>query len=90
VQLFNVPCRPFTILGDNQSAIHSVTNHAATRHTRHIEIHHDFMRDRLQRGDVHYVYIPGVKNPADVFTKALGGVEFAKCREALGMVELKD
>jgi hypothetical protein len=87
--LFNVPCRPFTILGDSKSAIHAIENQTCTKHTRHIEIHHDFMKDRLQNGDVKYVHVPGVSNPADIFTKALAEKEFVKCRDALGMYEVK-
>jgi Reverse transcriptase (RNA-dependent DNA polymerase) len=88
VRLFDVPCRPFCILGDSASAIHAIKNHAYTKHTRHIEIHHDFMKDRLQNGDVAYHHVPGVSNPADIFTKALPEHDFVKCREALGMVSV--
>jgi transposase InsO family protein len=89
VKLFKIPCAPFTIYGDSQGAIAAIKNHTDTKHTRHIEIHHQFMKDRVIMGDLTYDYVSGKLNPADVFTKALSIHDFRKCRLLLGMVELQ-
>ena len=73
---FNVPSRPFLVKGDNKGAIHAVTNHAVTSHTKHIELHVQFIRERVESGELKFLHIPGVSNPADIFTKALGRVKF--------------
>jgi hypothetical protein len=46
-------------------------NYQYTKHTKHIEIHHDFMRDRYAQGVLDFDYVEGKVNLADIFTKAL-------------------
>jgi hypothetical protein len=85
IKLFGIQDRPFTIRGDNKSAINSVKHHSYTRHTRHVEIHHDFMKDRYQCGDLDYEHISGKENPADILTKSLASVKFSQLRYEMGM-----
>ena len=73
---------------DSKGAYDTVTNHAYTKHSKHLEIHHDFMRERYQRAEVDYILVPGAYNPADVFTKPLGRIKFELFRDVLGMAEL--
>jgi len=73
------------VRGDSQGALASIKNHTYTHKTKHIEIHHDFMKDRYAMGDLDFEHIPGALNPADIFTKALGKPLFTKFRHALGM-----
>jgi hypothetical protein len=86
VKMFGLRDRPFLIKGDNMSAITSIKNYTHTKHTKHVEIHHDFMKDRYQAFDLDFDHIKGEDNPADIFTKALERVKFEKFRSALGMV----
>jgi hypothetical protein len=88
VRLFDIRERPFLIRGDSKSAVASIKNHAYTRNTKHIEIHHDFMKDRYQSGDLDFEHIEGKFNPADIFTKALERRAFEACRFSLGMVDV--
>jgi Reverse transcriptase (RNA-dependent DNA polymerase)/gag-polypeptide of LTR copia-type/GAG-pre-integrase domain len=85
---FDIPCLPFPIFGDSQGALGAIRNYSYTPHTKHIEIVHDFMKDRFQSGQLDYQYVSGEDNPADIFTKCLGGPKFAKFRTMLGMAEL--
>jgi len=85
---FNIPCTPFVIRGDSQGALSAITNSQYTKHTKHIEIVHDFMKDRFMSGQLRYEYVRGEDNPADIFTKCLGGPKFGDCRIGLGMAEL--
>jgi hypothetical protein len=89
IKLFNIKARPFLIRGDNMGAIYAITNHCYTKHTKHIEIHHDFMRDRVMAGQLDFEHIKGVDNPADILTKSLDKAKFDKCRSALGMTCLQ-
>jgi Reverse transcriptase (RNA-dependent DNA polymerase) len=88
VEAFDIPCTPFTIRGDSQGAIQSIVNYQYTKQTKHVEIVKDFMKDRYQAGQLDFEHIDGSNNPADIFTKCLGGFKFAQFRSALGMVEL--
>jgi hypothetical protein len=85
VKLFGINDKPFLVRGDSQGAICAIKNYSYTRHTKHIEIHHDFMKDRYALGDLDYEHIPGASNPSDIFTKALGRVKFEQFRSLLGM-----
>jgi hypothetical protein len=76
------------VRGDSAGGIFAIKNHSYTRHTKHIGIHQDFMRDRYQNGDLDYEHIKGMDNPADIFTKALPLPAFSKHRLGIGMVEL--
>jgi hypothetical protein len=82
---FSVPCRPFPIKGDNQGALHAVTNHAVTAHTKHIELHVHSMRERVESGELAFAHVPGTRNPADIFTKALGRNTFQVFKQMLGV-----
>ncbi len=86
IEQFGITPRPFVVLGDSKGAIDSIRNYSATRHTKHIEIHHDFLKERYALGQLNFVHIPGEVNPADIFTKALGRLKFERFRSSLGMV----
>jgi Reverse transcriptase (RNA-dependent DNA polymerase) len=90
ISLFSIKTTPFLIRGDSTGAIGAIKNHAYTKHTKHIEIVYDFMKDRYKHGHLDFEHIEGKHNPADILTKALGRHAFEKCRSALGMVCLKD
>jgi hypothetical protein len=85
---FGILPRPFVVFGDNQGAIQSLKNYSATRHTKHLEMHHNFLKERYALGELNFVHIPGAKNTADIFTKALGRLKFEQFRSSLGMVNL--
>jgi hypothetical protein len=85
---FDIPCEPFQIRGDSKGAIQAITNHSYTKHSKHIEIVHDFMKDRIQNGQLALDYVKGEENPADIFTKCLSKGPFEDCRNWLGMAEL--
>jgi hypothetical protein len=85
---FDIPSTPFLIRGDSQGALCAIKNFSYTKYTKHIEIVHDFMKDRYQAGQLNFEYVQGGENPADIFTKCLGGPKFVKFRSMLGMAEL--
>jgi hypothetical protein len=86
VKEFDIETRPIMVLGDSKGAIDSIKSKEKTPNTKHIEIHHDFMRDRYQTRYLYFQHISGQNNPADIFTKALPRPAFFKCRQLLGMV----
>ena len=88
LEAFGIPSSPFLICGDSQGALGAIKNYQYTKHTKHIEIVHDFMKDRYQSGQLDFEYVRGDSNPADIFTKCLGKHKFCEFRDLLGMAEL--
>lgn len=77
--------RPSPVLVDNVSAI-QVAKHPEHQSTmKHVHRAYHWIRDHIERGLISISHVPGVDNPADIFTKPLGRVKFYKFREMLGL-----
>ena len=73
------------IYQDNQSAMLLEANGRASsgKRTRHMDIRHFFVTDRVHQGDVSIIYCPTDDMIADVLTKPLQGSKFRKFRKLL-------
>jgi hypothetical protein len=60
-------------------------NPQITQRTKHIDVMHHFVRERCQRGEIDFDFVPGKDNVADVLTKPLGRPEHERCCAKLGM-----
>ncbi|GKB17286.1 zf-CCHC domain-containing protein [Tanacetum coccineum] len=56
--------------------------------TKHIEIHHHFLRDNVQKGNISIKKVASEDNIADIFTKPLKREVFNYSRLGLGIMEL--
>ena len=83
----NKPMKPTVIKCDNQSTIKLAHNPIYHARTKHIEIQHHFVREKIQWKDVDLIYCNTTDNVASIFTKALGKIYFEKFRKQLGVVE---
>ena len=70
---------------DNMGAIKAAKNHTATKHTKHIELHVHFLRERIQLSEVDITHIPGTDNPADLLTKPLPRCKLEEFRHRMGV-----
>ena len=52
-------------------AIHQAKNPATTPHSKHIDIRHNFIRERVANGEFEVVYVPSEEQHADFLTKSL-------------------
>lgn len=75
-----------TIFVDNQSAMDLARNPVHHSRTKHIEVRHHFIREKLESGEVTLEYKPTADQTADIFTKPLPAVKFLKFRDDLGIV----
>ena len=57
----------------------------ASQRTKHIDVLHHFVRERVARGELRYKYVSTKQMVADVFTKPLDPGQFRACRKLLGM-----
>nr|GEU42136.1 retrovirus-related Pol polyprotein from transposon TNT 1-94 [Tanacetum cinerariifolium] len=82
VRLDDVP-----IMCDNKGAIDLSKNPVQHSRTKHIKIHHHFLRDNVQKGHISIENVPSVDNIADILTKPLKRESFNYLRLGLGMMQ---
>ncbi|SGY48584.1 BQ5605_C001g00666 [Microbotryum silenes-dioicae] len=73
---------------DNQPCIDLAKNPGARGRTRHWNVHHFYLRERIEVGDIDLRYCPTDLNTADILTKPLSKLKFSTHREGPGMVSL--
>ena len=56
---------------DNVGALHLANNPATTPNSKHIDIRHHFIRERVDRGEFKVVFVPSHLQHADFLTKPL-------------------
>jgi hypothetical protein len=77
--------RATIIYCDNQGAIALAKNPQFHARTKHIDIQHHFVREKVNEGIVQLEYIDTERQVADGLTKALDKVRFERFRKAIGL-----
>ncbi|MCO5593165.1 hypothetical protein L7F22_047171 [Adiantum nelumboides] len=72
---------------DNLSNIQLARNPVFHAHTKHIDVHYHFIKERVLDDDINLAYIGTEDQVASLFTKALGA---EKLRRFTGMLGLQD
>ncbi|GJR33489.1 hypothetical protein Tco_1209173 [Tanacetum coccineum] len=85
VRLDDIP-----IICDNKGAIDLRKNPVQHSRTKHIEIHHHFLCDNIQKGNISIKKVSLEDNIADILTKPLKREPFNYLRLGLGMMEQID
>nr|GEV73170.1 copia protein [Tanacetum cinerariifolium] len=70
---------------DNRSAIALCCNNVQHSRSKHIDIHHHFIREQVERGVVELYFVTMDYQLADIFTKALPRQRFEFILPRLGM-----
>ena len=70
---------------DNQGAIALAKNPQFHARTKHIDIQHHFVREKINEGAVQLEYIETEGQVADGLTKALDKIRFERFRKAIGL-----
>ena len=83
----NKQMKPIVLKCDNQSSIKLAHNSIYHARTKHIEIQHHFVREKIQSKEIDLSYCNTTDNVVDIFTKPLGKMNFEECRKQLSMVE---
>jgi hypothetical protein len=77
--------KPSTLWMDNVSAIQVAKNPEHVSTMKHVHRSYNWIRERVEDGDIRISHVPGIENVADIFTKSLGRVKFVQFREMLGL-----
>ena len=73
-----------TVIKEDNKACQLFADHAGNfQRTKHIDVRHHFVRERIQRGSVQVDYVKTSDNVADMFTKAQPRELFMKFRSLL-------
>lgn len=83
--MFGLWVSPISIWCDSQSAIHLIKNAVISQRSKHIDVQHHFLRERVARGEVLFVYCNTSENVADCLTKALPSAKFMVFLKGLGL-----
>ena len=79
---------PTKIYEDNQGAIDISKNPKHHDRTKHIDVCHHFVRERVVSNEVSVLYCHTDEMTADIMTKGLGTVKFRKFRDGLGVFDV--
>jgi hypothetical protein len=70
---------------DNQGAISLTKNPTHYARTKHIDVQHHFIRERVENGEVQFEYCPIEHTVANVLTKALSKKRHHKLINMFGL-----
>ena len=69
-----------------QSSINLALNPVYHERSKHIELQHHFVREKIESKDIELNYYSTSENVADIFTKPIGRIHFEDFRQKLGVV----
>ena len=76
-----------TIMCDNQGCIALAKNPTHHSRTKHIDVQHHFIREKLESEEIRLEYCPTEDMVADVLTKALAKDRHQRLAKAMGLRE---
>lgn len=77
--------KSITINCDSQSAINLSESDGFNRRTKHIDVRHHFIREKIQSGIVKVNFVPGTEMTADYLTKAVPKEKHQFCVQQSGL-----
>jgi hypothetical protein len=75
-----------TIFEDNQGCIKLSKDATDHSRTKHIDIKHHFIREKVENKIVKLEYVPTNENQADILTKGLNRIRFETLRSDMGII----
>lgn len=88
-EIFSSVDTPVPLHCDNESAIKLASNPLFHGSTKHIEVHHHFVREKVLNQEISLRSVRTNEQVAEIFTKALAKSKFEGFRHALGVVDPK-
>jgi hypothetical protein len=78
--------KPLKVYQDNKSTIIMASQNGNFKRTKHLIIKENYVKDRLNNGDMVLKYLPTSEMPADMLTKAMSKFKLQSCMAALNIV----
>jgi len=78
---------PTNIYGDNKGSIFLAQNPVDHKRTKHIDIHHHYIPERILDGEISLTWIQTNDNVADILTKGLDRDKHYKFCDMMGLVQ---
>ena len=85
---FGVDLGTVNIWCDNQGCIRVSDNQLSSIRSKHIDVIHHFVRERVARKEVKFTYCNTEAMVADIFTKPVPAQKLMKCKIAMGLTDL--
>ena len=82
---YGIEQRTMNIHCNNSSAINILKNHVIHSRTKHIEIHHHFIKDLVKDKVVSLEFVPTKQQLENIFNKPLDSLKFEFIRKSLGI-----
>lgn len=79
------PAGAMSIFCDNNAAISLSEDPLLHTCVKHIDTNYHFLRERVQSSEIALSYVPTKENIADIFTKLLERIQFARLCQFLGL-----
>ena len=87
---YGVDLEKVPLLCDNESAVKLANNPVQHSHTKHIDIHHHFLRYHVAKNDISLEGVRTEDQLVDIFTKPLDEVIFCRLRNELNVLDFSN
>jgi hypothetical protein len=87
---YGVVLEKIPLLCDNESVVKLANNLVQYSHTKHIDIHHHFLRDHIAKNDISLEDVRIEDQLEDIFTKPLDEAMFCRLRNELNVLDLSN
>jgi hypothetical protein len=87
---FGIKFKKVPLLCDNESTVKLTNNLIQHARTKHIDVHHHFIRDHQQKGDICIESVGTDDQLVDIFTKPLDEKRFYKLRNKLNIPDFSN
>jgi hypothetical protein len=84
---YGVVLEKVPLLCDNESTVKIANNPVQHSRTKHIDIHHHFLRDHVAKNDISLEGVRSENQLADIFTKPLDEATFCRLRSELNVLD---
>jgi hypothetical protein len=87
---FGIKFKPVSLLCDNKSAVKLTNNSVQHSRTKHIDVHHHFIRDHQQKENICIESVGTDDQLADIFTKPLDEKRLCKLKNELNILDFSN
>jgi hypothetical protein len=87
---FGMKFKQVPLLCDNESVVKLTNNLVQHSRTKHIDVHHHFIRDHQQKGDICIESVGTDDQLTDIFTKPPNEKSLCKLRNELNILDFLD